>query len=41
MADHLEGPGSAMGIQPFALERCPELAETLYGQLAPVREKLL
>jgi hypothetical protein len=34
----LAGPRSAMGIQPLAIERCPDLAEPLCAQLAPVWE---
>jgi hypothetical protein len=34
----LEGPRSAMGIQAVAIERCSDLAEPLYAQLAPVWE---
>jgi hypothetical protein len=38
LVDDLEGPRSAMGIQPLAIERSPDLAEPLCAQLAPVRE---
>ena len=33
-----EGPRSAMGIQPLAIERCSDLAEPLCAQLESVRE---
>ena len=38
LADDIEGPRSARGIQPVAIERCPDLAEPLCAQLAPVWE---
>ena len=34
----LESPRSAMAIQPFAIERCSDLAEPPCAQLAPVWE---
>src|SRR5437899_4017077 len=34
-------PRSAMGIQSVAIERCSDLAEPLYAQLAPVREMVV
>src|SRR5215471_18887098 len=34
----LDGWRSAMGIQPVAVERCPDLAEPLGAELAPVGE---